>query len=313
MQFVRRSRDGQHLFFRQRHNGIPVFPATFGVHLDGTLVRSLGGSYAPDINLPAAPRLTAEEAEDLALLAVLGDGLQRLGDGSVRMADGSVRIALKGDTQLRYVVPSLLGRNDPNTYLAWQVNVLGKTSPVTFFIDAFTGKVVLKQTHEMHEFDLEYLYTVRGDTSSACWIFTDTEEWFDEDGVVSGANPDAEGFQAFNNIKAIYNYWKNRFSRDSYDADGEEIEMYIDVGQNWRNANYQGGICDIFQFGNNMTANDVMGHEFTHAVDNSEGGLEYETQSGALDESFADIFGYFVDQQRLDDGRRRPRRRACAT
>ena len=295
LQLVRRSRDGQHLFFRQRHNGIPVFPATLGVHLDGTLVRGLGGNYVPDINLPATPRLTAAEAEDLALLAALGDGLQRLGDGSVRMADGSVRIALKGDTQLRYVVPSLLGRSDPNTYLAWQVNLMGKTSPMTLFIDAFTGEVVLKQTHEMHEFDLEYLYTVRGDTSSACWVFTDTEEWFDEDGVVDGATPDAEGFQAFNNIKAIYNYWKNRFGRDSYDNDGEEIEMYIDVGQNWRNANYTGGICDIFQFGNNMTANDVMGHEFSHAVDNSEGGLEYENQSGALDESFADIFGFFMD------------------
>jgi len=295
LQLVRRSRDGQHLFFRQRHNGIPVFPATLAVHLDGATVRGLGGAYLPDINLPATPRLTAAEAEDLALLAVLGDGTQRLGDGSVRLGDGSVRIALKGDTQLRYVVPGALGRSDPNTYLAWQVNLIGKNSPVTLFVDAFTGKIVLKQTHEMNEFDLEYLYTVRGDTSSACWIFTDTEEWFDENGKISGANPDAEGYQAFNNIKATYNYWKNRFGRDSYDNDGEEIEMYIDVGQNWRNANYMGGICDIFQFGDNMTANDVMGHEFTHAVDNSEGGLEYETQSGALDESFADIFGFFRD------------------
>jgi Zn-dependent metalloprotease len=295
MQLTRRSRDGQHLFFRQRYNGIPVFPSALAVHLDGAMVRSLGGSYLPDITLPAVPRLTAKEAEDLALLAALGDGLQRLGDGSVRMADGSVRIALKGDTQLRYVVPSLLGRGDPNTYLAWQVMVLGKKHPATYFVDAFTGKIVLKRAHEMQEFDLEYLYTAQNDTSDACWLFTDNVEWFDEDGVVSGASPDAEGVTAFNNIKAVYNYWKNRFSRDSYDADGEEIEMYVHVGVNWQNAHYSSG-CDIFEFGDGYSVGrDVMGHEFTHAVDDSEGELEYESQSGALDESFADIFGHFVD------------------
>ena len=40
---------------------------------------------------------------------------------------------------------------------------------------------------------------------------------------------------------------------------------------------------------------DIVGHEFAHGVDDSEGELTYFFQSGALDESFADIFGYFVD------------------
>ena len=132
--------------------------------------------------------------------------------------------------------------------------------------------------------------------SSNCWLYENTEEWFDEDGVVSGANPDAEGHAAFNNIQAVYNYWNNRFGRDSYDDDGEEIEMYVHVGQNWTNAQYLKGVCDIFEYGDSYAAvTDIVGHEFTHAVNANEADLIYENQSGALNESFADIFGYFVD------------------
>jgi hypothetical protein len=290
LQLARRSRDGQHLFFRQRHSGIPVLPAMLGVHLDGAHVRGLGGSYVPEITTPSTPRLTARQAESLAA-AMFGDGSVRPGE----LGDGSVRPTIEGDTQLRYLNLGLFGRDDTNTYLTWEVHVTGGAGPASLFFDAFDGQLRYKQLHTMHDFDLEYLSTAKHDTSSSCFIFVDTDEWFDENGVISGANPDAEGFTAFNNIKTVYNYWRNRFGRDSYDDDGEEIEMYIHVGQNYRNAAYVGGICDIFQFGDGFPIRDVVGHEFTHAVDNSEGELEYETQSGALDESFADIFGHFVD------------------
>lgn len=38
----------------------------------------------------------------------------------------------------------------------------------------------------------------------------------------------------------------------------------------------------------------IVGHELTHAVIQYSAGLEYEGQSGALNESFADVFGYFI-------------------
>ena len=122
-QLTRRSQDGKHLFFRQRHNGIPVFPATLGVHMDNQNIRGVGGSYVPDITTPSTPRLTAQQAEQLAT-ALFGDGSVRPGDGSVKPGDGSVRPLIKGETQLRYLNLGLLGQADKNTYLTWRVNVV---------------------------------------------------------------------------------------------------------------------------------------------------------------------------------------------
>jgi hypothetical protein len=70
--------------------------------------------------------------------------------------------------------------------------------------------------------------------------------------------------------------------------------MYVNVGNPWANAQFNPN-CDIFEFGAGQVTRDIVSHEFTHGVVNTTAGLIYQNQSGALDESFADIFGYFLD------------------
>lgn len=41
---------------------------------------------------------------------------------------------------------------------------------------------------------------------------------------------------------------------------------------------------------------DVAGHEYGHGIDEHTAGLKYERESGALDESFADIYGFMVER-----------------
>jgi hypothetical protein len=45
----------------------------------------------------------------------------------------------------------------------------------------------------------------------------------------------------------------------------------------------------------NAASRDVIGHEWSHAIDDNEGELIYSNASGALDESFADFFGCMQD------------------
>src|SRR5260221_6079606 len=45
---------------------------------------------------------------------------------------------------------------------------------------------------------------------------------------------------------------------------------------------------------------DVTGHELTHGVTQYSANLNYQDQSGALNESFSDVFGSLVKQQALN-------------
>lgn len=296
LQLARRTQrqgNGETLFFRQRQNGIPVLGASFNVHIYADTIQSAGGRYLPDINAPTQPRLTAAQAESIAA-ALFGDGSVRMGERARKAGDGSVRPGIAGNTQLRYVNPALLGERDTRSYLTWRVNVNGAADAGAVYVDAINGAIRFREPVLMEDLDLD-IETGNHDTSISCWILTTSDDqWFDEDGIVSGANPDTDGYNAYNFFKDTYYYWLNRFGHDSYDDDGEDIEAYVHVGQNWDNAHYDSG-CDIFEFGDGYPVKDVVAHEFTHGVTRNFADLIYSNQSGALNESFSDIFGYFVD------------------
>ena len=105
----------------------------------------------------------------------------------------------------------------------------------------------------------------------------------------------------------VYNYYKNTHNRESYDGNGSDINSYVHVpdsktGGRWSNAAWTGTEM-IYGDGNGTTekaftaANDVIAHEITHGVTSSTANLVYQFQPGALNESFSDVFGYFVDSE----------------
>jgi Zn-dependent metalloprotease len=280
-QLARRSADGQHLFFRQLHNGIPVFPAELGVHLGANEIIGLGGRYVPDITLPLAPRLSAAEAEALALAY------------TTPVTGGMSLPSVQGDTQLRYINRGLLGYDDDRTHLAWRVNVAIGTDLRGLFIDADSGALLFTEARAEDSYKLE-LKTRNGGgpVDGTCWA-PGAVLWFTENGVVQNQNPSLEGFAAFGNINATYAYYKNTLGRDSWDNNGKKIEMHINV--NYPNNARYASWCSYIEFGNGMATKDIVGHEFTHGVIHHTSDLVYVNQSGALNESFADIFGHFID------------------
>ncbi|HEX6184579.1 MAG TPA: thrombospondin type 3 repeat-containing protein [Pyrinomonadaceae bacterium] len=276
-QLTRRSPDGKFVFFRRRHLGIPVFPGGIGVHLQGTRVKGLAGNYVADeIETVSVPRLTAEQAEQAAR-------------GFDRRARGVL-----GDTSLRYINLGLLDIGDHSTHLAWRVNL---TSNKTMYIDAHTGARLYTSSRVMNELDLE-LDTLLNEGPRDDGACGGGVRWFEEGGVLPTPTPrpDEDGYTAFYSIWAVYDYFYDNFGRDAHDGDGEDVEVYVHVGKNWRGAHYLSQ-CDLMEFGDEMPVADIMAHEFTHAVDDNTAELEYANQSGALDESFADIFGHFVDNE----------------
>lgn len=107
----------------------------------------------------------------------------------------------------------------------------------------------------------------------------------------------------YNGGKA-FEYFRTVHNRKSINGSGGNIISLINVadedGSSMGNAFWNG---QAMFYGNGDGAFqplarglDVAGHEMTHGVVQSTANLEYEGESGALNESFADVFGTMIDR-----------------
>jgi Zn-dependent metalloprotease len=115
---------------------------------------------------------------------------------------------------------------------------------------------------------------------------------------------DASVNQAYDGAGDTYDLYKEIFGRDSIDGSGMQLISSVHFDQGFNNAFWNGeqmvyGDGDGRLFIGFTSAVDVIGHELTHGVTQDTAGLEYERQSGALNESFSDVFGSLVKQRTL--------------
>ncbi|MGL5651127.1 MAG: M4 family metallopeptidase [Paraclostridium sp.] len=156
------------------------------------------------------------------------------------------------------------------------------------------GKYQLVDTTHKGQIITKSFEAFKGDTTVGN-IITNIKNFFDQD----KAAVDAHYF-----TDQVYNYYKDTHNRESYDGNGSDINSYVHVpeedGSSMSNA-YWNGVEMSYGDGNKTTenaftaANDVVAHEITHGVTSSSADLVYQYQPGALNESFSDVFGYFVD------------------
>jgi Zn-dependent metalloprotease len=114
---------------------------------------------------------------------------------------------------------------------------------------------------------------------------------------------DASVNEAYDGSNATYDFYKEAYGRNSVDGEGMELVSSVHYGVGFDNAFWNGsqmvygdGSGRIFTVGGLTKSLDVIGHELTHGITQFTAGLEYHTQSGALNESFSDVFGSLVKQ-----------------
>lgn len=112
--------------------------------------------------------------------------------------------------------------------------------------------------------------------------------------------------EAYDALGASYDFFWKVLGRDSIDNQGFALIGSVHYGQGYENAFWNGaqmvfgdGDGEIFQrFTRSL---DVIGHELAHGVTESEAGLIYANQSGALNESLSDVFGVLTKQYTLGE------------
>lgn len=109
------------------------------------------------------------------------------------------------------------------------------------------------------------------------------------------------------NSEKVYEYYLNEHGRNSLDGEGMAIISKVHYGNNYNNASWNGrwmtyGDGDGVFMTSLSAGLDVAAHEMTHGVISHSANLVYRNQSGALNESFADVFGALVDDSDWEMG-----------
>jgi len=98
----------------------------------------------------------------------------------------------------------------------------------------------------------------------------------------------------------VFDYYKTRHGRNSIDDKGMSMLLVVNFDNKFNNAFWNGQFM-IFGNGDGQVFTDLAGsldvtaHEMSHGVIEHTANLVYEFQSGALNESFADVFGVSTD------------------
>jgi Zn-dependent metalloprotease len=119
------------------------------------------------------------------------------------------------------------------------------------------------------------------------------------EGGAPGTGDNVDG--AYEALGATRDFFRDVLGRDSIDNQGCRLVANVNFGSDYANAFWDGsrmvfGNGDNTVFQDFTTDLDVPGHELSHGVIQYTAGLEYTDQPGALNESFADVFGVCVDQ-----------------
>lgn len=107
--------------------------------------------------------------------------------------------------------------------------------------------------------------------------------------------------EAYEYLGKTFDFYWESYQRNSVDNNGLPLRGSVHYGEKYANAFWNGtqmvfGDGDGHFFNRFTIASDVVAHELTHGVTQTDANLIYLDQSGALNESISDVFGSLVKQ-----------------
>lgn len=262
----------KNVIFKQVYKGVPVFDGQLRFHFNSdNKLTSINGTYVSGVSkLNQIPSLSLNQAGDIALNTVRDQDLNGSGN------------PLLINTNTLYVFAKGLVQNQiSSTHLVYEVEVRNELDVREFiYVDAHSGAIVEQFTGMAHALDRK---VYENNTGNLVWQEGDTF-------------PGTLTIWQRNEVEAsghVYNFFKNAFGYVSYN--GADISMRtINNNPNIScpNANWNGVTAN---YCNGTAADDVIAHEWGHAYTQFTSGLIYAYQSGAMNESYSDIWGETVD------------------
>jgi len=265
----------EHVRLQQLHEGIPVTAGELTVHLRGASVVSVLAKTLPDpADVETTPEIGGGEAG--AIVSQLLREKRFIQDAAI--STPRLEILNKG---------LLEGVSSPSR-LAWFLVASKVDLREYFWVDAKRGAILLNFSQRPDALNRQIHDTASSNVLPGPLVRS-------EGGPPTG-DPDAD--RAYDFSGDTYNYFFNEHGRDSFDGSGATILSTVHFCPSPAEcpspSAFWNGVQMVYGEGFSL-ADDVDAHELTHAVTEFSANLFYYMQSGALNESFSDIFGETVD------------------
>jgi thermolysin len=331
----------RHVRLNQMYQGLPVFGAQVMVHFDGKgAARSVNGVYQPMGQLDITPVLTGGQASDIARtdLNTIEDLIGQVTEGPTLVV-----YAYDADPTPAYQL-TLTQQKDGHVVGRWRYWIDARSGAILLrYNDIPNASIVPPSgggataiTGEVLDGEGGSVIGVNGWLAGgAYYLWNTTERWYIYNvghgplggGPDSGtyahrfvnnwADSDPAEMSAARAFEGIQNYYLSVHGRNSFDGAGGVTRANIHYGYDYVNA-YWNGTDFTFGDGDGYTANslcvvDVSAHEFQHGVTENSANLIYANESGALNESFSDIFGALAEFYTQPDGRTNYPRKVAGT
>ena len=297
--------------YQQTYQGIPVMGAELIVNTNenGDLY-SINGEVSPDLSLPVEPVIDPAQAQDSAVQTMAK--LYQKTPSDFRVSS----------PELWIFDPSLIMAESRPAELVWRMEVtsVDERVPVRELVlgNARSGKISLHFNQidtawPMHSFSkvakpLATSQLIEKGSSLAA-LSLDVATYTAGNGTVlpgqflcdetkpsctNGVDLPADKAHAY--AIGTFNLYAAQYGRNSIDNQGMQIISSVHYDVDYGNA-FWSGTQMVYGDGYGFAlADDVVAHELTHGVTQHESNLFYFYQSGAINESFSDLWGEFYDQ-----------------
>lgn len=323
----------RHLRFMQTYKSVPIEDAVVHLHMRGGSAHSANGAFHPRVDPANGVVLTPEEALRHALQLFPAEANYAWNvpyyEELLKKVSHDQSASHKPRPEL------VLVHHDHVFLYAFRVDIYSVSPLMRklLWLNAEDGSLI-DERDLLHDFDVvgkahtrySGIQTITCNTNLP-GIFTLSEtgrgggiatlngkevasgglptDFTDEDNEWNNVNPEQDevATDLHWGLEKTYDYYRfilNRLSIDDADYSLLGIaHMYSAPGEKMANAFWNGSYA-FFGDGNDTSMNpltsvDIVGHEISHGLTQMTAGLAYKNESGALNESFSDIFGKNIE------------------
>ncbi len=304
-----------HVRYQQVHEGIPVFGASYILHAKDKYVTAANGNFLPAIDVELTPILSAEQALSIAM-----------SDMAAEEYEWQAHTKSAAPVPELNIINQQLIKYNGNYNLVYRFELRSHTpiEAYEYYVDAHSGII-------LHKLDLHEGHGVPGSGKTRYYgeqtfivdsIAPDEFILRDPTRCANGINILNDGSGNFtsttshfdleneeqNEVAVDAHYLTSRYYdllRDNFDwlgLDDEDRSMNVSVhargGTNFVNAYWDGTYA---WFGNGdcnhgpLVTAEVLAHEFMHGIIDHTSRLIYSNESGAINESLADVMGHYLE------------------